>query len=84
MVIVKKEIVNGKIVIPIGSKGFVKAYQWGDKGENYILDFPELISVVISKDDVTKIAESISSNALEPDKNENDPKPEHKRVKIIK
>lgn len=51
----KSEIKDGSIVIPKGSNGQVRAVQWGDKKEGYVVDFPHSSMVYVAKEDATII-----------------------------
>lgn len=53
IIIIKKDIINLNTVIPKGTRGYVKALQWGDKGEKYIVDFPQASFILVNKEDAS-------------------------------
>ena len=57
-IIIKKDIIdNNVVIIPKNTEGFIKAYQWGDKGEFYIVDFPTKKDIVVPKSDAIIVQE---------------------------
>jgi len=56
-VITKVGLTENKITIPKGTNGIVKAVQWGDKKDGFIVDFPQVASIFITRDNVDVIEE---------------------------
>lgn len=52
MIETKCEIKDGSNIIPKGTNGIVKACQWGEKKDGYIISFPQSSELYVSKEDV--------------------------------
>ena len=56
----KKDITDNKVTVLKGALGYVKALQWGDKGEKIVVDFEESKnSMIVNRDDCIITEEKI-------------------------
>lgn len=65
MVTNKIEVTEGKVVVPKGTKGLVKACQWGEKKDGYVVDFPQLSGIYMPKEDVVVVEERNEKSLIE-------------------
>jgi hypothetical protein len=52
-----REIKEGTVIIPKGTRGIVKGIQWGDKKDSYVVDFSQLSLVYVFRQDIIILAE---------------------------
>ncbi len=46
-----QDVKDGSVTIPKGTKGTVRAFQWGESGEKYIVDFIDHNYIRVDKED---------------------------------
>ena len=61
MATTKIDIVDEKTKVPKGTLGKVVGCQWGERGDGYIIDFPNDSRVFVSTDKVTISDNSVMS-----------------------
>lgn len=59
-ILTKKEIKDENIIIPINTKGYVKAIQWNGNDEKYIVDFQKEYLILVNKNDVIVVKEGVT------------------------
>lgn len=58
-ILTKVDIVCDSVIIPKGTKGTVVAFEWGDKKQGFVVDFPQLSKVFVSKEQTVKSDEKV-------------------------
>jgi hypothetical protein len=65
MVTLKRDITDNNVVVSKGTTGVIKAFQWGEKKDGYLIDFPQNSLITVNREDVTIIGERNETTRIE-------------------